>query len=445
MEMMRVDFSKSCGAVKPMHAVNNGPVYKFAEDQRITNIDSYLAAGIPYARTHDAAFYATYGGEHTVDIHAIFPDFDADPENPESYDFVLTDEYLKVIEFAGTKTFYRLGSKIEHWKKKYGTLPPKDFHKWAVICEHIIRHYTEGWANGFQMDIEYWEIWNEPDLDPDDATHKRCWGGTKAQFFEFYDIAAKHLKKCFPHLKIGGPAIAGNLEWTDEFLAQLKAPLDFFSWHIYAAVPEKIVARAEKVRTLLDKYGFEKTESILNEWNYVRGWTGDDWLYTLRMEKGLKGAAFIAAVMSECQKSSVDMLMYYDARPCGMNGMFSTDFVCDCLKGYYPFRMFNELYKLGESVEVKNGGDIYGCAARSEKSAAVMLTHYDDDDATEAKTVRVEMRGFNAESGVRAKFYLLDQDRDTELVKEEIFSGDVFTAFVNMQNFSTMLIQLEAI
>ena len=445
MEMMRVDFSKSCGAVKPMHAVNNGPVYKFAEDQRITNIDSYLAAGIPYARTHDAAFYATYGGEHTVDIHAIFPDFDADPENPESYDFVLTDEYLKVIEFAGTKTFYRLGSKIEHWKKKYGTLPPKDFHKWAVICEHIIRHYTEGWANGFQMDIEYWEIWNEPDLDPDDATHKRCWGGTKAQFFEFYDIAAKHLKKCFPHLKIGGPAIAGNLEWADEFLAQLKAPLDFFSWHIYASVPEKIVARAEKVRTLLDKYGFEKTESILNEWNYVRGWTGDDWLYTLRMEKGLKGAAFIAAVMSECQKSSVDMLMYYDARPCGMNGMFSTDFVCDCLKGYYPFRMFNELYKLGESVEVKNGGDIYGCAARSEKSAAVMLTHYDDDDATEAKTVRVEMRGFNAESGVRAKFYLLDQDRDTELVKEEIFSGDVFTAFVNMQNFSTMLIQLEAI
>lgn len=445
MEMMRVDFSKSCGAVKPMHAVNNGPVYKFAEDQRITNIDSYRAAGIPYARTHDAAFYATYGGEHTVDIHAIFPDFDADPENPESYDFVLTDEYLKVIEFAGTKTFYRLGSKIEHWKKKYGTLPPKDFHKWAVICEHIIRHYTEGWANGFQMDIEYWEIWNEPDLDPDDATHKRCWGGTKAQFFEFYDIAAKHLKKCFPHLKIGGPAIAGNLEWADEFLAQLKAPLDFFSWHIYASVPEKIVARAEKVRTLLDKYGFEKTESILNEWNYVRGWTGDDWLYTLRMEKGLKGAAFIAAVMSECQKSSVDMLMYYDARPCGMNGMFSTDFVCDCLKGYYPFKMFNELYKLGESVEVKNGGDIYGCAARSEKSAAVMLTHYDDDDATEAKTVRVEMRGFDAESGVRAKFYLLDQDRDTELVKEEIFSGDVFTAFVNMQNFSTMLIQLEAI
>ena len=442
---MRVDFAQKCGSVKPMHAVNNGPVYKFAEDQRITNIDSYRAAGIPYARTHDASFCATYGGEHTVDIHAIFPDFDADANDPASYDFILTDEYLKVIEFAGTRTFYRLGCKIEHWKKKYGTLPPKDFHKWAVICEHIIRHYTEGWADGFRMDIEYWEIWNEPDLDPDDSDHKRCWGGTKAQFFELYDIAAKHLKKCFPHLRIGGPALAGNLEWADEFLAQLKAPLDFFSWHIYAAVPEKVIERAEKVRAMLDKHGFQNTESILNEWNYVRGWTGEDWLYSLRMEKSIKGAAFIAATMAESQKSSIDMLMYYDARPSGMNGMFCTDFICDCLKGYYPFRMFNELYKLGESVQVENGENIYGTAACSDKKAAVMLTHYNDDDSAQPKDVRVEMHGLSGENGVRARYYLLDREKDMALVREEIFGGNVFTAFLTLENLSTMLIELEAI
>lgn len=177
MEEINVNYAKECGIIKPMHAVNNGPVYKFVLDQRITNMPAYKAAGIPYARTHDAAFCATYGGEQT-------------------------DEYLRVIEHARTKTFYRLGNKIEHWNKKYGTLPPKDFKKWAVICEHIIRHYTEGWANGFYMDIEYWEIWNEPDLDLEDSNHKRCWGGTEKDFFELYDITAKHLKSCFPHLKI---------------------------------------------------------------------------------------------------------------------------------------------------------------------------------------------------------------------------------------------------
>ena len=212
--MASVDFTKVLGKVKPMHAVNNGPVYKFAEDQRITNMDAWKAAGIPYARTHDASINYTYGGEHTVDVNNIFTDFDADPYDPASYDFAITDEYLRVIDFAGTKTYYRLGSKIEHWCKKYNTLPPKDFNKWAVICEHIIRHYTEGWADGFKYDIEYWEIWNEPDLDADDSQNKRTWGGTRAEYFDLYEIASKHLKSCFPHLKIGGPALAGWEEWA---------------------------------------------------------------------------------------------------------------------------------------------------------------------------------------------------------------------------------------
>ena len=140
-----------------MHAVNNGPVYQFTADYWITNMPAWIKAGIPYARLHDSALYNTYGGPHTVDVDIIFTDFDADPYLPESYDFACTDEYLKVIHHAGTKVFYRLGAGIEHWVKKYHTLPPKDFRKWAVVCEHIIRHYTEGWADGFRYDIEYWE------------------------------------------------------------------------------------------------------------------------------------------------------------------------------------------------------------------------------------------------------------------------------------------------
>ena len=208
MNQLSVDLAVSTGAVKPMHCVNNGPVHSFHVDQRVSNLESYRAAGIPYARTHDASFYATYGGEHTIDISAVFPDFDADAYDPASYDFIMTDEYLRVIQLAGTKVFYRLGSKIEHGIKKYGTLVPKDFQKWAVICEHIIRHYNEGWADGFFYNITYWEIWNEPDLDPDDSNNKRCWGGTAAEYRALYTVAARHLKSCFPHLKIGGPAVS---------------------------------------------------------------------------------------------------------------------------------------------------------------------------------------------------------------------------------------------
>lgn len=445
MHTVTVDFSRPTGAVKPMHAVNNGPVYKFAPDQRITNIDHFRAAGIPYARTHDASFYATYGGEHTVDVNMIFPNFDADPEDPASYDFCLTDEYLRVMDFAGVKTFYRLGSKIEHWPKKYNTLPPKDFKKWAVICEHIIRHYTEGWADGFKMDIEYWEIWNEPDLDPDDSVNKRCWGGTKAQFFEFYDVAARHLKACFPHLKIGGPSIAGTVEWAEDFLAQLSAPLDFFSWHIYDNEPTFVIEKTRIMRALLDRYGFTETESILNEWNYVCGWTGDRWYNTLVAEKSLKGAAFIAATMCAEQYEALDILMYYDARPCAMNGMFNTDRPCECLKGYYPFRMFNALYKLDSAVAVESADQLYAAAAKSERRAAVMLAHFSDDDTTPAKTVKLDLSGFSAPNGVKVSYSLLDETHNADLVREEIFTGESFSPILELPLFGVYLLELEAL
>lgn len=94
------DMAKVTGKMKPMHATNNGPLYKFASDQRVTNLYSFRDAGIPYARNHDASFCSTYGGEHTVDVNNIFTDFEADPYDPSSYDFKLTDEYLKVIELS---------------------------------------------------------------------------------------------------------------------------------------------------------------------------------------------------------------------------------------------------------------------------------------------------------------------------------------------------------
>ena len=111
-----------------MNAVNNGPI-KAKNIQSRGNFEAYRNLEIPYARNHDASFCSAYGGEHTVDVHAIFPDFSKDPNDPASYDFARTDRYLKTIMEAGSKVFYRLGSKIEHAPEKYGTKVPSDFKK----------------------------------------------------------------------------------------------------------------------------------------------------------------------------------------------------------------------------------------------------------------------------------------------------------------------------
>ena len=92
-----VNPDKIIGKIKPMNAVNNGPVYTENADQNLTNLPYFKEANIPYARTHDSSICYDYGGEHTVDIINIFTDFDADPYSPESYDFTLTDMYLDNI------------------------------------------------------------------------------------------------------------------------------------------------------------------------------------------------------------------------------------------------------------------------------------------------------------------------------------------------------------
>ena len=456
MKHVAVDFSTVTGKIKPMHAVNNGPSCEVGDkylgwgaqnpNVRNGNLAEFRAAGIPYARTHDSSFYPKYGLEHTVDVAFIFRNFDADPYDPASYDFTCTDHYMDMIEAAGTKIFYRLGHRIEHQIKKYGTLPPKDFKKWAIICEHIIRHYTEGWASGSFRNIEYWEIWNEPELDNDDSKNKRTWGGTKAEFFEFFNIVAAHLKECFPHLKIGGPALAHELDWAEEFIAQLKVPIDFFSWHAYSNNLDKAKMRAKKIRSFLDKYGFTKTESILDEYNYIRGWQGDDMAYSRLAARGEKGAAFNLANMCTFQADSVDMLMYYDARPGNWNGLF--DFLQIgkiTTTAYYSFVMFNELYKLGTAVEAESDGDFYLCAAKRENEAAIIITRFNDDDSTQPEFVSIDICGFNSGDAVDGEIYLLDNKHDLTLTEKLSFFGSRFIWKPNMPNFTSYLIKLKKI
>ena len=100
----------------------------------------------------------------------------------------------------------------------------------------------------------------------------------------------------------------------------------------------------------------------------------------------------------------------------------------------------NELYKLNECVKaVSDSGEIYVCAAKSKDRAAVMLTHFSDDDSTPAKQTAVDLRGFE---NARAEICLLDKENDLVLVKEEIITTENHSLNLNLSLFSSYLIKL---
>ena len=413
MATIRFDLENKAGKFKILNATNGGPWHKrHATDQYRSNFENYKAAKFPYSRNHDSGIVGVYGGPYSHDITKIFRDFDADENLPESYDFICTDESILTTLEAGTKTFFRLGETIEHQIIKHASNPPKDPDKWARICEHVIRHYNEGWANGFNLGIEYWEIWNEPNLVP------QCWTGTDEQFYDLFAAAAKHLKACFPSLKIGGPAVAGGVpEWTRPFLAEMRkrgVEIDFLSWHLYAKEPEEIMQRAREVQACLDEFGYHNAEHIINEWNYVRGWE-EDFKDSILAIHGAKGAAFTMATMSEGQALDiVDMMMYYDTRPSAFCGAFDY-YSYDPLKSYYALAWYGQNYYDLESYipALNSQKDIYTlCGTDKTGKITCIVTHYSDDDSTAEKTVKLDF-------GREAKFkaYLVDQLHDGEEIE----------------------------
>ena len=409
METVKVNFQTVTGPVKPMHAVNNGPI---AKEESFNNFEDFRELKIPLVRNHDASFCADYGGDHIVDVHMIFPNFDADPEDPASYDFVLTDIYIRSIVEAGCQVYYRLGTRIEAEVKKYGTLVPKDFHKWAVICEHIIRHYNEGWADGYHWDIRWWQIWNEPDGIAANGDQPN-WSGTPEQFYELYDITSRHLKACFPELRIGGPAMSYvNEPWLRGLLHYVKrngdpAPMDFIGFHWYGREPAHMRMRCRELRQILDEEGFPQTLTSMDEWNYLVNF-GEGFRESVRGIQSERGAAFTAAVMCCGQQEPVDILMYYDARPrTAYNGLFDF-YSLYPKKTYYALRMFSELYQLGSAVESESSDPLYACAATDGTRHAVMIACYSMDRNISAQKVQLSLSGMNMD---KLRAYYLDAGR----------------------------------
>ncbi len=271
-----------------------------------------------------------------------------------------------------------------------------------------MRHYNEGWANGFKWGIRYWEIWNEPEQKP-------MWSGTRAEFFELYRVAANHLKKCFPQIKIGGyggcgfyaidvqaPHEGGDfygsfVPWFEEFCKftqdpKTACPFDFFSWHLYTSEPERIVRHAEYARRVLDANGLKNTESIFNEWNCELAY--GDWCVFDTMKEA-PAAAFVAAAFALLQPSSVDSAMYYDALPsrayCGLF-YYPSGRTTPC---YETFRAFNELRKLGTAVDCfSDEPHMYLTAAKGKDGAsAILAANYSWPGDAKTRRVNVSVAG----------------------------------------------------
>ena len=429
---MQFDFNAVKGPVKPVHGVNNSA--------RQTDYGELLPAfvdlHVPCSRLHDTG--GAYGGSHYVDMANVFPDFSAAADDPASYDFTLTDCYIRPLVEAGLQVMYRLGTTIEHEPKKYRIYAPSDPKKWADVAEHIVRHYNDGWADGFHWNIGYWEIWNEPDgLNPACEPYG-CpnWIGSAEEYYRLYSLTANRIKSMHPEVKVGGYSScyilgkfengrweAGDASYFTDFLRYIstpetKAPLDFFTWHGYLGCRylEKIEIESEFVDRTLKEYGFTATERIDAEWNInICDVETDDrrtqYYINYRNEKG---GSHCAAALFEMQRCHVDAAMYYDTQLWLEYGALFHVPSLKPTKAYYALRQFSELYSLGKWCGCAREGYAYACAASDGSSDILAMANIDENPVT----VSLDLKNPH---GCRANVRLCDETHDFE----QVYNGEI--------------------
>lgn len=420
-----IDFSKKIGEVKPVNGVCNGPS-KFTAKY-------FEKAHIPFSRLHDMRTHF----HDCCDVPSIFRDFDADENDPASYDFTLSDYYIEKIKECGMDIIYRLGSSMEQGDFRFNNRPPKDFHKWARICEHIIRHYNEGWANGHHYDIKYFEIWNEPDTCNPNREMDGQWTGTAEEFGEFLAVAASHLKKCFPDRYIGSypscniltPEREAFFRTVFSHLQKENVPIDFCSFHCYTDTPERTKLYIAKIRALLNEFGYEKTFMICSEWNYFwqrQGiWSefeleGGEYLFEEMFQTASSevGASYSLAQMMTFQKSEVQAATLHRADALSM--------YCTMFNIYgVPQKQFDAFYAYDALRACKNevmlemgaGTDgVYAMAGGDEDAACIAVSQY----RGAWRNYHMAITGLCEDAKYIAECYLTDDKHHFALVDTKI-------------------------
>ena len=442
MANIQINLNNQVKKIKPMHAGGQPPVTSDASDRYF----HYLTeAGIPYSRLHDVN--GAFGGYKYVDIPNIFRDFSADVEDPESYDFSVTDSYVEAAMLAGAKIIFRLGESIDLISGIKRDIP-ESVETLTRVCVNIIRHYNEGWAKGYTFGIEYFDIWNFCDEN-------------KSEALELYRSLANSIKLYDENIKLGGmsfPLFGGAVRDFLRYCKKNRVHLDFVSVDCFASDPDEVGAAVEGLIMLMRNLGLDETELVVGKWCYadsdalegstlelvVGGSRGEQKRRLFESQSGVKGAAFASAFMLRLMNSELRTACFYDAQPlvspfCAIADRFGKE-----RKPYYAFKSFGELYRARNSVWVESQqtdgmahtGIYAGAAVSDDGKGYIMLSSFKG-----CGVIDLRIDGLSSDV-YTADIYMLDGVKDMALADSVPVSGMKKRLLLNVSEYGVIMIKL---
>ncbi len=329
------------------------------------------------------------GNPGLADLRLIFPDPQADPGNPASYDWAASDATLAAVapggatpagsesrlgnpggatpaglpgrlgNPGGAEILFRLGESPDPEGKR----PRLDATRWAEVARHVVMHYNEGWGGGHRYGIRYWEVASDPAIGA-------CGQGAAEDCYALLATAIEELQAYNPNLKVGGPALATPAhilaaEGLLRYLAERGVRPDFFSWQSEGNASPQALALAEaRFERLLDRYGFGDAEVIVSAWRLAGG--------SAAWRSGPYGAAYLVAGETYWQDTRLAQAYYGGATPEAQSDLWEASGTPTCAG--QALAMLGR-FKSTPRRLVAQGGDDLGFTLLAGKSEDGRLVH----------------------------------------------------------------------
>ncbi len=229
--------------------------------------------------------------------------YDVYPAHGE-YDWSKLDRAVASIIKTGAKPLMSICTKPKalYPEIDQDKVHPTNYEEWEALITRMVEHYNGELGYG----IEYWEVFNEPDIGESGGCPGRF---TPEDYCTYYEHTARAIKRGDAKAKVGGPALAyvksPLLPALLAHCSERGTPLDFVSWHHYTDEPKVFADETRYVRGLLAEHPGLSCETVIDEWNISLGWESTEHQFQ---------PCFIFEATREMLEAGVDLSCYYHVR-----------------------------------------------------------------------------------------------------------------------------------
>lgn len=308
--------------------------------------------------------------DHLYDYYDVYSVTDGKPH----YDWTNLDRVVDTIIAAGAEPLMSLSYMPEALGKDTVYGPPSDYDQWEELIYQTVYHYNVE----RDLNITYWEVWNEPNI-------PSFWAGSVEEYYQLYRASVQGALRADPTIKIGGPATASLEPWQVSMVPFIERPwfaglahyasennlrLDFLSWHYY----DSDVADFERSVRLHQQWARSadpQPELLLTEWN----WSAS--VPHFEFDDG-HTVAYVPAVVQQLDETALSHCFFFEPMDSsrqweGRWGMVRADGMPK--PAYNSFLLLSQLD--GDRLPVNDNHPAIGAiASRQADTIHVLVWHY---------------------------------------------------------------------